>query len=47
MKAYGTQAKIPADKQHFHTLKHSIATHLVSKLRNDKAREVFLKLPKY
>lgn len=29
MKQYGEQAKLPKDKQHFHTLKHSIATHLL------------------
>jgi site-specific recombinase XerD len=29
MKKYGEQAKIPEDKQHFHVLKHSIATHLL------------------
>jgi integrase len=30
MKAYGKKAKIPPDRQHFHVLKHSIATHLIS-----------------
>lgn len=29
MKQYGKTAKLPADKQHFHVLKHSIATHLL------------------
>jgi site-specific recombinase XerD len=29
MKQYGELAKLPKDKQHFHTLKHSIATHLL------------------
>jgi len=29
IKSYGEKAKLPADKQHFHTLKHSIATHLL------------------
>jgi len=29
MKDYGAKAKLPADKRHFHTLKHSIATHLL------------------
>lgn len=29
MKAYGEKAGIPADKRHFHVLKHSIATHLL------------------
>lgn len=29
MKRYGTRAKLPEDKQHFHCLKHSIATHLL------------------
>jgi site-specific recombinase XerD len=76
MKRYGANAKIPADKCHFHVLKHSIATHLldtgeadirfvqdwlghaniqntviyaslVSSTRERKAREHFLKLPKY
>ena len=28
MKQYGERAGIPADKRHFHVLKHSIATHL-------------------
>lgn len=30
MKAYGADAKLPEDKRHFHTLKHSIATHLAA-----------------
>jgi len=29
MKKYGTRADIPAEKRHFHALKHSIATHLL------------------
>ena len=29
MKRYGESAGIPADKRHFHALKHSIATHLL------------------
>ncbi len=29
MNTYGKQANLPEDKQHFHTLKHSIATHLL------------------
>jgi integrase len=29
MKHYGEKAKLPEDKQHFHVLKHSIATHLL------------------
>jgi type 1 fimbriae regulatory protein FimB len=29
MKYYGGLAKLPKDKQHFHVLKHSIATHLL------------------
>jgi integrase len=29
MKHYGGLAKLPEDKQHFHTLRHSIATHLL------------------
>jgi len=29
MKKYGEKARIPAHKRHFHTLKHSIATHLL------------------
>ena len=30
MKAYGEEAKIPTEKRHFHILKHSVATHLLS-----------------
>ncbi len=29
IKQYGNKAKLPAEKLHFHTLKHSIATHLL------------------
>lgn len=29
MKEYGALAKLPAEKRHFHVLKHSIATHLL------------------
>jgi site-specific recombinase XerD len=29
IKGYGKKAKLPSDKQHFHVLKHSIATHLL------------------
>ena len=29
MQTYGEQAALPEDKQHFHILKHSIATHLL------------------
>jgi site-specific recombinase XerD len=29
MKKYGTMARLPKEKQHFHCLKHSIATHLI------------------
>jgi len=29
MKTYGSQAGLPLEKQHFHVLKHSIATHLL------------------
>ena len=29
MKHYGELAKLPEDKRHFHTLRHSIATHLL------------------
>ncbi len=29
IKKYGAKAKLPKDKQHFHVLKHSIATHLL------------------
>ena len=75
IKRYGEEAGLPADKQHFHTLKHSIATHLLdasadlrfvqdwpghsniqntlvytyltSTNREETARKVFLKLPRY
>ena len=75
MRKYGALAGIPDDKQHFHVLKHSIATHLMdsgadikfvqdwlghaniqnteiyAKLtgasRAKKAREHFLKMPKF
>ena len=30
MKQYGAKAKLPREKRHFHTLKHSVATHLLS-----------------
>ena len=30
MKTYGELAKVPKAKRHFHTLKHSVATHLLS-----------------
>ena len=30
MKTYGAAVKLPEDRQHFHVLKHSIATHLLS-----------------
>ena len=30
MKTYGDQAKVPKVKRHFHALKHSVATHLLS-----------------
>ena len=30
MKSYGAQARVPVVKRHFHALKHSIATHLLS-----------------
>jgi type 1 fimbriae regulatory protein FimB len=29
MKGYGEKLKLPADKRHFHVLKHSIATHML------------------
>lgn len=29
MKQYGERANLPPDKRHFHTLKHSVATHLL------------------
>lgn len=75
IKGYGEKLKLPADKRHFHVLKHSIATHmleagadlrfvqdwlghsniqntviythLVSHSRTEKARTLFLKLPRY
>ena len=75
MRRYGQLAKLPPEKQHFHALKHSIATHLLdagaelrfvqdwlghsniqntviytaltSTTRSEKARQVFLKLPRY
>jgi type 1 fimbriae regulatory protein FimB len=75
MKRYGELASLPKEKQHFHVLKHSIATHLldagaelrfvqdwlghaniqntviytalVSTSRETKARQHFLKLPKF
>ena len=71
---YGAKADLPADKRHFHVLKHSIAVHLLdagadlrfvqdwlghadisntviyatltSKTRDEKARSLFLKMPK-
>jgi site-specific recombinase XerD len=30
MKRYGAAAELPADKRHFHVLKHSTGTHLLS-----------------
>lgn len=75
IKQYGEKAKLPKDKQHFHALKHSIATHLLdagadlrfvqdwlghaniqntviytfltSASREQKARQVFLKMPRF
>ena len=75
IKKYGQAADIPLDKQHFHTLKHSIATHLLNSgadvrfvqdwlghvniqntviytflsptFREQKARQVFLKMPRF
>jgi site-specific recombinase XerD len=75
MKRYGEQAGIPKDKRHFHCLKHSIATHmlsaggdlvfvqdwlghrnientriytfLTSTSRDEKARALFMKLPRF
>lgn len=75
MKQYGEKAKIPGDKQFFHALKHSIATHLLdagaelrfvqdwlghaniqntviythlsTTTREAKARNLFLKLPRF
>lgn len=75
MRDYAKTAKLPPDKQHFHCLRHSIATHLldagadirfvqdwlghiriqnteqyaflVSKTRDEKARDFFLKLQRF
>lgn len=75
MKRYGERAKLPADKRHFHCLKHSIATHmlsaggdlvfvqdwlghrnientriytfLTSPARDERARALFVKLPRF
>lgn len=75
MQKYGELAKIPKSKQHFHVLKHSIATHLldagadlrfvqdwlghsqirntteyahlISKTREEKARNFFTKMPRF
>jgi len=75
IKGYGETAKLPADKRHFHVLKHTIATHLleagadlrfvqdwlghsniqnttiythlVSSTRMEKARSLFLRLPRF
>lgn len=75
IKGYGEKAKLSPEKRHFHTLKHSIATHLLdagaelrfvqdwlghsniqntviytyltSTTRTEKARSLFLKLPKF
>jgi site-specific recombinase XerD len=75
MKTYGAVANLPPEKQHFHVLKHSIATHLLdagadlrfvqdwlghsniqntivytyltSRNREDSARKVFLRMPRY
>jgi type 1 fimbriae regulatory protein FimB/type 1 fimbriae regulatory protein FimE len=75
MKRYGERAGVPRDKRHFHCLKHSIATHmlsaggdlvfvqdwlghrnientriytyLTSTARDDKARALFMKLPRF
>jgi len=75
MRTYGSTANLPKDKQHFHVLKHSIATHLLdagadvrfvqdwlghaniqntviytyltSTSREEKARKLFMKLPRY
>ncbi|OGQ91322.1 MAG: hypothetical protein A2289_12410 [Deltaproteobacteria bacterium RIFOXYA12_FULL_58_15] len=75
MKHYGELAGLPKDKRHFHCLKHSIATHmlsaggdlvfvqdwlghrnientriytfLTSTTRDEKARALFMKLPRF
>ena len=75
MKRYGDLAGLPRDKRHFHCLKHSIATHmlsaggdlvfvqdwlghrnientriytfLTSTSRDEKARALFMKLPRF
>lgn len=74
MRTYGSIANLPKDKQHFHVLKHSIATHLLdagadvrfvqdwlghaniqntviytyltSTTREEKARKLFMKMPR-
>jgi integrase len=75
MKRYGELAELPLDKRHFHCLKHSIATHmlsaggdllfvqdwlghrnientriyafLTSTARDERARSLFMKLPRF
>jgi type 1 fimbriae regulatory protein FimB len=75
MKRYGERAGLPQDKRHFHCLKHSIATHmlsaggdlvfvqdwlghrnientriytfLTSTARDERARALFMKLPRF
>lgn len=75
IRTYATIANLPKDKQHFHVLKHSIATHLLdagadlrfvqdwlghaniqntviytfltSTAREEKARKLFTRLPRY
>ncbi|HTP49141.1 MAG TPA: site-specific integrase [Anaeromyxobacteraceae bacterium] len=75
MKRYGERAGLPLDKSHFHCLKHSIATHmlsaggdlvfvqdwlghrnientriytfLTSTARDERARALFMKLPRF
>jgi integrase len=66
MKRYGEQAGLPQDKRHFHCLKHSIATHmlsaggdlvfvqntriytfLTSPARDERARALFVRLPRF